>query len=413
MSRRVRQVLGGLTLVAGFLATAFGPAEAYEARLTWRGVGGVVSYRVYTRIGSAPAIEQNVTPTNASGSQVTHVIKNLPLGPTAYFTVTAIDDQGRQSLQSNQRFVSYPMVAQVLDSDGDGLTDAEEDVNLNGFTDPGETDAQEADSDGDGWGDGYEREVSGTDPLDRDSDRDGIVDGLDTCHDVDGDGFGAVGIVGTVCPADNCLNVFNPEQSDDDLDGRGEACDPCTNIAGQRNMHDKHQVVFNKIHLDSKSGNDRLAIKGDFVLGDGGDFLLLNPGNDGARVVVTSDALIDRLDIDVPGEMHTGARNTRGWRYRPSNKVWKFVDRSAVPVNGLRKFLIKDKSKRSPGQVRIQLRGRNGNYPIAVDDPPLRASVVLGDITASLAGDCGETAFDGSDCEFNRRGHKLVCKHKN
>lgn len=55
-----------------------------------------------------------------------------------------------------------------VDSDGDGLADGEEDLNHNGWLDPGETDPTTPDSDGDGIGD-YE-EMTG------DLDREGIVD---------------------------------------------------------------------------------------------------------------------------------------------------------------------------------------------------------------------------------------------
>jgi len=52
----------------------------------------------------------------------------------------------------------------LLDSDGDGLTDAEEDLNSNGRRDHGETDPYLADTDGDGVGDGMETR-HGTDPA--------------------------------------------------------------------------------------------------------------------------------------------------------------------------------------------------------------------------------------------------------
>nr|MDJ0852344.1 hypothetical protein [Myxococcota bacterium] len=57
------------------------------------------------------------------------------------------------------------------DSDGDGLSDAEED--LLG------TDPLDPDSDGDGLDDGAEWDVWGTDPLDDDSDGDGFTDGAE------------------------------------------------------------------------------------------------------------------------------------------------------------------------------------------------------------------------------------------
>ncbi|QDE70500.1 cell envelope biogenesis protein OmpA [Myxococcus xanthus] len=57
----------------------------------------------------------------------------------------------------------------AVDTDGDGLTDAEE-VVLG-------TDPENPDTDGDGLPDGIEVNVAGTDPLDDDSDDDGILDG--------------------------------------------------------------------------------------------------------------------------------------------------------------------------------------------------------------------------------------------
>lgn len=52
----------------------------------------------------------------------------------------------------------------TVDSDGDGIPDVTEDPNRNGLVDPGETDPDNADTDGDGTNDGAELR-SGTDPL--------------------------------------------------------------------------------------------------------------------------------------------------------------------------------------------------------------------------------------------------------
>ena len=67
---------------------------------------------------------------------------------------------------------SDPSLPPDADSDGDGLTDAEE-ILVHG------TDPLRADTDGDGLPDGAEI-AAGTDPLNPDTDRDGIPDGFDT-----------------------------------------------------------------------------------------------------------------------------------------------------------------------------------------------------------------------------------------
>lgn len=59
---------------------------------------------------------------------------------------------------------TMPTQATLVDLDGDGLKDSEEDKNNNGIVDPGETDPDNDDSDDDGTKDGAEIEV-GTDPL--------------------------------------------------------------------------------------------------------------------------------------------------------------------------------------------------------------------------------------------------------
>ncbi|MCB9528231.1 MAG: hypothetical protein H6701_07555, partial [Myxococcales bacterium] len=68
----------------------------------------------------------------------------------------------------------------LADTDMDGLRDFEEDTNGNGVVDPGETDPNNPDTDGDGLLDGVERNGDNpTDPLDPDSDDDGILDGAE------------------------------------------------------------------------------------------------------------------------------------------------------------------------------------------------------------------------------------------
>jgi hypothetical protein len=58
-----------------------------------------------------------------------------------------------ESPRSNERVLNYAQVAALVDSDDDGLTDGQEDVNLNRVVDAGESNPDDADSDDDGRGD--------------------------------------------------------------------------------------------------------------------------------------------------------------------------------------------------------------------------------------------------------------------
>ncbi len=103
--------------------------------------------------------------------------------------------------------------APVVDSDGDGLSDAQE----------GElgTDPQDSDSDDDGLTDGAEVNTTDTDPLDDDSDDDGLLDGAEVNthgtdpNDADTDDGG-------VNDGDEVAATTDPlDGTDDDSDGDG------------------------------------------------------------------------------------------------------------------------------------------------------------------------------------------------
>ncbi len=123
---------------------------------------------------------------------------------------------------------------QPTDTDGDGLTDAEErdlgtdpnnpDTDGDGLTDAEEvdeydTDPLEADTDGDGLSDGDEVNSHNTDPLKEDTDGDGLTDGAEVNEhrtnpnkkDTDGDGLNDGAEVNT--------HDTDPNKKDTDGDG--------------------------------------------------------------------------------------------------------------------------------------------------------------------------------------------------
>ncbi len=129
---------------------------------------------------------------------------------------------------------SEPATQQPVDTDGDGLTDAQEadlgtdpnnpDTDGDGLTDGDEvnvygTDPLNPDTDGDGLTDGDEVNVHGTDPLNPDTDGDGLTDGEEINEyrtnpleaDTDGDGLNDYDEV----------HVHNTDPNNPDTDGDG------------------------------------------------------------------------------------------------------------------------------------------------------------------------------------------------
>lgn len=137
-----------------------------------------------------------------------------------------------------------PMVA---DTDGDGREDGEEDANGNGRLDPGETDPLVKDTDGDGLDDGAEVQA-GTDPRDGDTDDDGLGDAEETTTDPlnpdsDGDGLQDGMESGRTNPAPGTGASFQPDldpttttdpsSADTDGDGLDDGAED-TNRDGRR-----------------------------------------------------------------------------------------------------------------------------------------------------------------------------------
>jgi hypothetical protein len=162
----LRQVLCALIWVlASIPPTTL--AATYSANVRWQPSSDptVAGYRVYQRTasGSYGAPQQAGMPTPAADGTMSVVASSLDVRTDYVFAVTDYMGSGTESGLSNEMPIGYAQVAPLMDSDGDGLTDAMEDVNLNRIVDPGETDPNNPDTDGDGVRDGQDK-CQGTAP---------------------------------------------------------------------------------------------------------------------------------------------------------------------------------------------------------------------------------------------------------
>lgn len=130
-------------------------AAVFAARAQWTPSlddESVTGYRVYVRPvgGTYGAPLDAGKPAPAANGTLALTVNDLDVGTDHVFVVTAYTASGLESMFSNETALGYAAVAPFVDSDGDGLSDAAEDRNLNRLLDPGETSRYDPDTDGDG-----------------------------------------------------------------------------------------------------------------------------------------------------------------------------------------------------------------------------------------------------------------------
>jgi malectin (di-glucose binding ER protein)/thrombospondin type 3 repeat protein/fibronectin type III domain protein len=132
------------------------------------------------------------------GKTTQYTVTGLSPGKTYYFATTAYDTSGNESGYSNEARYTVPT---TVDSDGDGLSDADE-RNIYG------TDPLKADTDGDGYRDGAEVAFWGR-FWHEDDDGDGVINLLDRDSDGDGlrDGYDSTPGSGIVLPIAKAINA--------------------------------------------------------------------------------------------------------------------------------------------------------------------------------------------------------------
>jgi hypothetical protein len=145
-------------LCAALCAASFSPSAAlaatYTARLRFAPAASADLAGYFVRVRSAVTNTATNTdvglPAPGADGMVSVAIPGLDVRTTHFFTVSSYAADGTESPPSNELSTSYAIVAPRVDSDGDGLSDAMEDANLDQRVGPWETDPERVDSDGDG-----------------------------------------------------------------------------------------------------------------------------------------------------------------------------------------------------------------------------------------------------------------------
>jgi len=157
--------------------------------------------------GAGSTFDISLTDSNLSGTHggIVNTVAGLTVNAQGNWWGDP-DGPGGTDVSGNVDTGNYSDHVILPDNDLDGLKNWEEDTNLNGVVDAGETDPNNPDTDGDGFSDGYEVLTLFSDPLDPldpydpsnpdpnyvDNDMDGlpaINDPNDNNPDTDGDGY--------------------------------------------------------------------------------------------------------------------------------------------------------------------------------------------------------------------------------
>lgn len=212
--------------------------------------------------------------------------------------------------------------------------------------------------------------------------------------DTDGDGLCDI--------ADNCPETADPTFADDDNDGVGNVCDPCTNIGPVEIV--KPLIALKKIH--TPESDDTLRLTGVITVPTSP---AIDPVAKGIRFRFEDPDGNEVLDVTIPGGEYNAALRV-GWKVKAGGTAWTYTNGGKIVplINGINSVSIKE-NKKKPGELKFSIKGKTGFYPVFPEEIPLKVSVVI-DAPFAQTGQCGESILNEHRCIFDKKFTKLTCK---
>jgi parallel beta-helix repeat protein len=180
---------------------------------------------------------------------------------------------------------------------------------------------------------------------------------------------------------------------------------PCATACETGGQVSKASLIVKR--LDTPPGDDLLTFRGALVVPY--PFVPpLDPVAGGIAVVVEDAAGARVLDVTVPGGAYDRVTKV-GWQAARSRTRWKYVDKSAAAPGGITRVTVKDRSRKQPGLLKVQVTGKRGAYPVDTARLPLTGLLILDPPTAAT-GQCGLATFVGPKQRCTTDGTRVKCK---
>ncbi len=176
-------------------------------------------------------------------------------------------------------------------------------------------------------------------------------------------------------------------------------------------------ILINKSLLrvarnDSPAGDERLVIKGEFVLSN--LFPAIDPLSNGFTFDVldstNGNTLVTRF---VPGGATPGG-SAPGWKVNGAGTRWRFIDRHNALGLGVRTLIVSDRSNRTPGLFTVRVKGKDGDFRLQQTD--LTLVLTPGALLQKGSNQCAVRDFNPSPgpsprCELKGATNRtLICK---